>query len=71
LRWPAEAVQEEIMRLQLGEGARALARAVAEDARDRQPSVVIQDRLRHAAEKGKGGMCPSRNASIRSTVHVR
>jgi hypothetical protein len=46
------------MRLQFGEGARALARAVAEDACDRQPGIVIQDRLRHAAEKGESGIVP-------------
>ena len=55
---PAEAVQEQVMRLQLGKGARALARAVAEDACDRQPGIVVQDRLRHAAEKGEGGIVP-------------
>src|SRR4051794_32104680 len=55
---PAEAVQEQVMRLQLGKGARALARAVTEDACDRQPGIVVQDRLRHAAEKGEGGIMP-------------
>jgi hypothetical protein len=35
----AEAVGEEVVRLQLGEGAGALARAVAEDARHRQGGV--------------------------------
>ena len=55
---PAEAVEEQVMRLQLGKGARALARAVTEDACDRQPGVVVQDRLRHPAEKGEGGIVP-------------
>lgn len=44
------------MRLQLGEGAGALARTVAQDARHRQPGVVVEDGSRHAAEEGAGGI---------------
>jgi hypothetical protein len=44
------------MRPQLGEAARALARAVAADARHRQPGVVVEDGPRHAAEEGEGGV---------------
>ena len=45
---PAEAILEQIVRLQLGEHARALALAVAEDLGHRDLRVVVQDRLRHA-----------------------
>ena len=55
---PAEAVGEEVVRLQLGEDPRALARAVAEDARHRQARVVVQHAPRHAAEEGERRVVP-------------
>ena len=42
------------MRLQLGEDPRALPLAVAQDARNRDLGVVVEDRLRHAAEESEG-----------------
>ena len=54
LAGPAEAVEEQVVRLQLGEGARPLAPAVAEDAGHRQLGVVVEDRPRHAAQEGEG-----------------
>ena len=54
LTGPAEAVEEEIVGLQLGKDAGPLARAVAQDARYRQPGVVGENRLRHAAEGERG-----------------
>ena len=44
------------MRPQLGEAAAALARAVAEEARHRQPGVVVEDGARHAAEEAERGV---------------
>jgi hypothetical protein len=35
----------------------------AQDARHRQRGVVVQHRLRHAAEKSECGVVPSQNAS--------
>ena len=55
---PAEAIPKQEMADQLGEGARAGTLAVAEDPGHRQLGVVVQDRLRHAAEKGKGRDVP-------------
>jgi hypothetical protein len=49
----AEAVEEQVMRLQFGKAARALAAAVAQDPNHRQFGVVIQDRDRHPAEVGE------------------
>ena len=46
------------MRLQLGKAAGALARAVAADARHRQPGVVVENGLRHATEEGEGCVVP-------------
>ena len=48
---PAEAILEQVVRLQLGEHARALPLAVAQNARHRDLGVVVEDRLRHAAEE--------------------
>src|SRR5664279_3478138 len=48
---PTEPVLEKIVRLQLGEHARALPLAITEDAGHRDLGVVIQDRLRDAAEE--------------------
>ena len=45
LAGPAEAVKEQIVRLQLGKGARPLARAITEDAAHRQLGVVVENRL--------------------------
>src|ERR1700724_3152746 len=47
----AEPVLEQVVRLQLGEHARPLPLAVTEDAGHCDSGVVIQDRLRNAAEK--------------------
>src|SRR5450759_4840396 len=47
----AEPVLEQVVRLQLGEHASALPLAVTEDAGHRDFGVVIQDRLRYAAEE--------------------
>ena len=49
-----EAILEQVVRLQLGEGDGSLAGPVAEDLRHREGGVVEQDRLRHAAEEGEG-----------------
>ena len=54
LAGPAEAVEEQVVRLQLGKGARPLALAIAKDAGHRQLGVVVENRLRHAAQKGEG-----------------
>ena len=48
---PAKAILEQVVRLQLGEHARALTLAVAEDARDRDLGIVVEDRLRDAVEE--------------------
>src|SRR5450755_3539066 len=48
---PAEPVLEKIVRLQFGEHARALPLAITEDAGHRDLGVVIQDRLRDAADE--------------------
>ena len=53
LAGPAEAVEEQIVRLQLGEGPRPLALAITKDAAHRQLGVVIENRLGHAAQKGE------------------
>src|SRR5665647_2876295 len=50
---PAEPVLEKIVRLQLGEHARALPLAITEDAGHRDLGVVIQDRLWNPAEECK------------------
>src|SRR5271167_164251 len=47
----AEPILEQVVRLQLGEHARPLPLAVTEDAGHRDLGVVIQDRLRDAAEE--------------------
>ena len=51
---PAEAVAEQIMRLQMRERLRAPAGAVAQDPRHRKRRVVIEDRARNPAEEGEG-----------------
>jgi hypothetical protein len=55
---PAEAVAEQVVRLQLGEGAGPPPLAAAQDAGHRQPGVVVEDRARHAAEEGEGRVVP-------------
>src|SRR5581483_4974714 len=50
---PAEAVLEQVMRLQLAEHLRALALAIAENASDRNLGVVVEDRSRHTAEESE------------------
>ena len=47
----AEAILEQVVRLQLGEHARALPLAITQDAGHRDLGVVVEDRLRHAAEE--------------------
>ena len=54
LAGPAEAVAEQVVRLQMRERPRALAFPVAEDPRHRKSGVVIEDRARNPAEKGEG-----------------
>ena len=51
---PAEAVAEQIMRLQMRERLRPATRAVAQDPRHRKRRVVIEDRARNPAEEGEG-----------------
>src|SRR5512143_2570130 len=50
---PAEAILEQVMRLQLAEHLRALALAIAEDASDRDLGVVVEDRSRHTTEESE------------------
>ena len=54
LAGPAEAVAEQVVRLQMRERLRAPTRAVAQDPRHRKRRVVIEDRSRHTAEEGEG-----------------
>src|SRR3982074_234183 len=49
---PAESVLEQVVRLKLGEHARPLPLTVTQDAGHCKSSIVIQDRLRNAAEQG-------------------
>ena len=51
---PAEAVAEQVMRLQMRERPGALTRAVAQDPRHRQRRVVVQHRAGNPAEQGEG-----------------
>jgi hypothetical protein len=55
---PPEAVGEQIVRLQLAEGPRALAPAISKDACHCQLGVVVQDRTRHPAEKLEADVMP-------------
>src|SRR5271168_3297466 len=48
---PAEPVLKQVVRLQLGEHARALPLAVTENPGHRDLGIVVQDRLRNAAEE--------------------
>src|SRR5437879_5505725 len=50
---PAEPILEQVVRLQLAEHPRPLPLAVTEDAGHRDPGVVVENRLRHAAEECK------------------
>src|SRR5262252_6074172 len=50
---PAKPIGKHVMRLQLAEYPRALTHPAAQDARHRQPGVVVEDRARHLAEKTK------------------
>ena len=63
---PAEAVEEQVVRLQLGKGPGPLPLAAIQDAGHRQLGVVVEDRARHPTKKAKAALCPSRKASIRS-----
>ena len=58
LAWTPEAVPEQVMAHQLGEGAGAFALASAADLGDRDPGVVVEDRQRHALEEPHGGDMP-------------
>ena len=51
---PAEPIEEQIVRLQLGKRARPLALAITEEAADRQLGVVVENRLRRTAQEGEG-----------------
>src|SRR6516162_8648444 len=46
------------MGLQLAEYSRPLSRPIAQDARHRQLRIVVQDRLRYAAEEAERGIVP-------------
>ena len=54
----AEPVLEQVVRLQLGEGAGALASAVSQDPGNSQPGIVVEDALGHSAQKGKRRYVP-------------
>jgi hypothetical protein len=54
LAGPAEPIEEQVVRPQLGEGAGPLPLAAAQDPGHRQPGVVVEDRLGHAAQEGEG-----------------
>ena len=54
LAGPAEAVAEQIMRLQMRKRLGAPPRAVAQDPRHRKGGVVVQDRSGDTAEEGEG-----------------
>jgi hypothetical protein len=49
-----EPILEQVMRLQLAEHTCPQAAAVAEDARDSDLGVVVEDRPRHAAKEREG-----------------
>src|SRR5687768_12685927 len=49
----AKPIREQVVRLQLAEHARALTLAVAKNAGNRDPGVVVKDRLWHPAEERK------------------
>src|SRR5436305_882236 len=53
LRRPAEAILEQVVRLQLREHARALTLTITQNAGHRDLRVVIEDRVRKAAEERK------------------
>jgi hypothetical protein len=55
---PAEAVGEQVVRLQLAEDPRPLTLTIAQDARHCQLEVVVQDRTRHAAEELEADVVP-------------
>ena len=63
----AEPILEQVVRLKLGERARPLPLAVTKDAGHRQLGVVIQNRLRHAAENANARTWPSQKASSASS----
>ena len=50
----AEPVLEQVVGLELGEGAGALTPAVAQYLRHRQPGIVVENALGHSAQKGEG-----------------
>ena len=54
LAGPAEAVAEQVVRLQMRERLRAPTRAVAQDPCHRKRRVVVEDRARNPAEEGEG-----------------
>ena len=54
LAGPAEAVAEQVVRLQMRERLGAPTRAVAQDPRHRKRRVVVEDRARNPAEEGLG-----------------
>ena len=60
----SEAVEKQVMRLQLAEHPRPLSLAISQDARDRNLGVVVKDRLRHLAEEVERRIWPAQNASV-------
>ena len=53
-----EPVLEQVVGLQLGEGAGALATAVPQYLRYGQPGIVVEDAPGHSAQVGEGGNVP-------------
>src|SRR5438270_4007563 len=53
-----EPVDKQVMGLQLAEHSRPLPRPIAQDAGHRQLGIVVEDRLRYAAEEAKCGVVP-------------
>src|SRR5438105_483637 len=54
----SEPVGKQVMRLQFAEHSRPLSRPIAQDAGHRQLRVVVEDRLRYAAEETERGVVP-------------
>src|SRR5689334_379714 len=55
---PTKTVGEQVMGLQLTEDPRPLPRPIAQEAGHRQLRIVVEDRLRYAAEEAKCGVVP-------------
>ena len=53
LAWTAEPVLEQVVRLELGEGAGKLTPAIPQDLRHGQLGIVVEDALGHSAQVGE------------------